>query len=140
MVAGIGIIAIRILGIFLLIGELGLASLGGWIGSSAQAWDSTLVLLAALVIVCVEVRCGVAVLSGLNWGRWCYAGCQGVVTLYMMLASFCHFLPDIFHISGETPMEILRHLAAQQLPDILVLALLFLPRRSRRFFLRDWSS
>lgn len=60
-VAGIGIIATCLLSLVMLLWDLGLSSFGGWIGSSAESWDSTLMLLAALVILCFEVRCGVAV-------------------------------------------------------------------------------
>lgn len=135
-VAGIGIISICVLSVFLLMGDLGLNSLGGWIGSSAEAWDSTLVLLAALLLICVEVRCGVAILYGQNWGRWGYVACQALVTLYMLMASFWGFLPDIFHISGETRWEIFHQLLMQKLPEAMVIVLLFAPRRSRRFFQR----
>ncbi|GAB7195541.1 hypothetical protein OS11_18130 [Dickeya oryzae] len=68
MVAGWAIIATRCLGIVLTISELGWSGFGGWLSSSAKQWDSTLVLLAALLVVCLEIRCGFAVLSGLNWG------------------------------------------------------------------------
>ena len=140
MVAGIGIIATCVLSFLMLIQDLGLSSLGGWIGSSAESWDSTLVLLSAVLIVCIEVRCGVATLTGLNWGRWGFVICQGVVSLYMVMASFWDFLPDIFHISGESRWEILHHLVVQKLPDIMVIVLLFVPHRSRRFFQRQLSA
>lgn len=83
----------------MLLWDLGLSSFGGWIGSSAESWDSTLVLLAALVILCFEVRCGVAVMAGKNWGRWGYLIGQGVISGYMLLAHFSDFLPDIFTLA-----------------------------------------
>lgn len=135
-VAGVGIIAICVLSLFLLMGDLGLSSLGGWIGSSAQSWDSTLVLLAALLLLCIQIRCGVAILSGFNWGRWVYVICQGLGSFYMLLASLGDFLPDIFHFSGETQWQILHQLFMQKLPEMMVIFLLFAPRRSRRYFQR----
>ncbi|MGK2889391.1 MAG: YbjO family protein [Candidatus Malihini olakiniferum] len=59
----------------MLMWDLGLSSFGGWIGSSPESWDSTLVLLAALVILCIEVRCGVAVMAENNWECWGYLIC-----------------------------------------------------------------
>ncbi|MFC3395901.1 YbjO family protein [Brenneria rubrifaciens] len=137
MVAGIAIIATRFLGILLLIWELGPSELGGWIGTNAESWDSTLVLLLSLVIVCIEIRCGFAVLSGIGWGRWGYVVCQCLVTLYLLLASLSEFLPAIFHISGDDNTAVLHQLMLQKIPDFLVIVLLFLPRRSKRFFLRQ---
>ncbi|PWC18664.1 DUF2593 domain-containing protein [Brenneria roseae subsp. roseae] len=137
MVAGIAIIATRFLGILLLIWELGPSGLGGWIGNSAEAWDSTLVLLLSLIIICIEIRCGFVVLSGDNWGRWGYVLCQCLVTLYLLFASLSEFLPAIFHISGENNTAVLHQLMLQKIPDFLVIVLLFLPRRSKRFFLRQ---
>ncbi|ACX87741.1 DUF2593 family protein [Pectobacterium parmentieri] len=137
MVAGIAIIATRLLGIVLLVWELGLSDLSGWIGSTSEAWDSTLVVLLALVIVGVEIRCGFAVLAGANWGRWGYVACQGLVVCYLLLASLSEFMPAIFHISGENNAAVLHQLLLQKIPDLLVMALLFLPRRSKRFFLRQ---
>ncbi|WP_258570115.1 YbjO family protein [Dickeya zeae] len=136
MVAGWAIIATRCLGIVLTISELGWSGFGGWLSSSARQWDSTLVLLAALVVVCLEIRCGFAVLSGLNWGRWCFLITQCLVTVYMLTASLVEFLPPIFHVSGDGIGEILHHLLMQRLPDFLLILLLFLPRRSQRFFTR----
>ncbi|WP_246856740.1 YbjO family protein [Brenneria corticis] len=136
MVAGIAIIATRLLGVLLLAWELGLSELGGWIGSSAQSWDATLVLLLSLVIVCAEVRCGFAVLTGANWGRWGYVICQCLVALYMLLASVSEYFPAIFHISGDSHTAVLHQLLLQKIPDLLVIFLLFFPRRSRRFFTR----
>lgn len=135
-VAGIGIIATCVLSLVMLLWDLGLSSFGGWIGSSAESWDSTLVLLAALVILCFEVRCGVAVIAGKNWGRWGYLLAQGAISGYMLLASFSDFLPDIFHFSGETSWDVLHQFATQRLPDVLVIFLLFVPHRSRRYFQR----
>ncbi|TCV09160.1 uncharacterized protein DUF2593 [Samsonia erythrinae] len=137
MVAGIAIIATRLLGMVLLVWELGLSDLSGWIGSSARAWDSTLVLLLSLVIVGVEIRCGFAVLAGSNRGRWGYVACQAVVASYLLLASLSEFMPAIFHISGENNAAVLHQLLLQKIPDLLVMVLLFLPRRSKRFFLRQ---
>ncbi|QTF10734.1 YbjO family protein [Brenneria izadpanahii] len=137
MVAGIAIIAIRFLGVLLVVWELGLSELGGWIASSIQTWDSSLILLLSLIIVYTEIRCGLAVLAGANWGRWGYVICQCLVVLYMLLASVSEYFPAIFHISGDNHIAVLHQLLLQKIPDLLVIALLFLPRRSRRFFLRQ---
>lgn len=137
MVAGIAIIATRVLGILLLVWELGFSDLSGWIGSNAEAWDSTLVLLLSLVVVGVEIRCGFAVLAGVNWGRWGYVACQAVVVCYLLLASLSEFIPAIFHISGENNAAVLHQILLQKIPDLLVIVLLFLPRRSKRFFMRQ---
>ncbi|ATA26953.1 hypothetical protein BIY26_00575 [Brenneria goodwinii] len=136
MVAGIAIIAIRFLGILLLVWELGLSELGGWIESSIQAWDSTVILLLSMTMVYTEIRCGVAVLAGANWGRWGYVICQCLVVSYMLIASVSEYFPAIFHISGDNHVAVLHQLLLQKIPDLLVIVLLFLPRRSRRFFTR----
>ncbi|WP_459623219.1 YbjO family protein [Dickeya oryzae] len=52
----------------------------------------------------------------------------------MLTASLVEFLPPIFHVSGDGVGEILHHLLMQRLPDFLLILLLFLPRRSQRFF------
>nr|WP_113868283.1 YbjO family protein [Brenneria salicis]NMN91344.1 uncharacterized protein DUF2593 [Brenneria salicis ATCC 15712 = DSM 30166]RBP60004.1 uncharacterized protein DUF2593 [Brenneria salicis ATCC 15712 = DSM 30166]RLM29941.1 hypothetical protein BHG07_13305 [Brenneria salicis ATCC 15712 = DSM 30166] len=137
MVAGIAIIATRFLGVLLLIWELGPSGVGNWLGGSAEAWDSTLVVLLSFIIICTEIRCGFAVLSGANWGRWGYIICQCLVTLYLLFASLSEFLPSIFHISGDDNTSVLHQLMLQKIPDFLVIVLLFLPRRSKRFFQRQ---
>ncbi|MFP9229292.1 hypothetical protein A0E43_12090 [Pectobacterium cacticida] len=134
MVAGIAIIATRFLGLALLTWELGFNGLSVWINSNTYAWDSTLIVLLSLVIIGVEVRCGFAVLTGLNWGRWGYVGCQIVAVSYLLLTSRGAALPAIFHISGESSLAILHQILLQKVPDLLVMVLLFLPRRSKRFF------
>ncbi|MEC5318571.1 YbjO family protein [Brenneria populi subsp. brevivirga] len=134
MVAGIAIIALRFLGVLLLFWELGPSELGGWMASSVREWDAMLVLLLSLLVIGVEIRCGLAVLAGADWGRWGYVACQCLVTLYMLLASFSEYFPTIFHIPGDDNLAVLRQLLLQRIPDLLVIALLFLPRRSRRFF------
>ncbi|MDX5626509.1 MULTISPECIES: YbjO family protein [unclassified Brenneria] len=136
MVAGIAIIALRVVGILLLAWELGLSELGGWIASSVQQWDSALILLLSLAVIGTEIRCGLAVLAGANWGRWGYVICQCLVAFYMLLASLSEHFPAIFHISGDNHLAVLHQLLLQQIPDLLVVILLFLPRRSRRFFTR----
>lgn len=136
MVAGIAIIALRFLGILLLAWELGPSELGGWIESSVREWDSMLILLLSLLVIGMEIRCGLAVLAGANWGRWGYVACQCLVTLYMLFASLSEYFPSIFHISGDDNVAVLHQLLLQRIPDLLVIALLFLPRRSRRFFTR----
>ncbi|SLM62961.1 MULTISPECIES: YbjO family protein [Dickeya] len=135
MVAGSAIIATRCLSVMLTISELGISGFGGWLSSSARQWDSTLVLLAALLVLCVEIRCGFAVLSGVNWGRWCFLLTQCLVTVYMLLASLLEFLPPVFHVSGDGAGEVLNQLFMQRLPDFLLILLLFIPRRSQRFFM-----
>ncbi|MCG8708982.1 DUF2593 family protein [Brenneria sp. 4F2] len=134
MVAGIAIIALRFLGILLLVWELGLDELGGWIAISVQAWDSTVILLLSLLVIGLEIRCGLAVLTGANWGRWGYVICQCLVMLYMLLASLGDYFPSIFSIPADSNAVVLHQLLLQHIPDLLVIALLFFPRRSRRFF------
>ncbi|WP_256743189.1 YbjO family protein, partial [Cronobacter sakazakii] len=41
---------------------------------------------------------------------------------------------ELFSIAGGSRREIFHSLVMQKLPDLLVLALLFIPARSRRFF------
>ncbi|WP_315707704.1 YbjO family protein [Brenneria uluponensis] len=137
MVAGTAIIATRCVSVFLIVGELGLSGLLGWLRHSAETWDSTLILLAAVLVICVEIRCGFAVLAGINWGRWCYLACQCLVTLLMAIALLADVLPPIFHFHGDGHAAMLNQLLLQKVPDFLVILLLFIPRRSQRFFLRQ---
>jgi hypothetical protein len=53
---------------------------------------------------------------------------------YLWAASLGYGYPELFSIAGESKREILRSLVMQKLPDLLVLALLFVPASCRRFF------
>ncbi|WP_304168742.1 YbjO family protein [Lonsdalea britannica] len=136
MVAGTGIIATRCVGLALVIGELGLDGFGGWLSDSAEQWDTTLLMLAAWLLFCLEVRCGFAVLYGRDWGRWCYLACQCLTVLYILIASVANVLPPIFYLSAEDEMGVLQQLLEHKAADVVMLLLLFVPRRSQRFFMR----
>jgi hypothetical protein len=134
MVAGTAMVAIKCISVLLVLGELGYAGLREFVSTSAQAWDSTLIFLAGLVVLCLQIYCGFAVIRGRNWGRWGYVACQFCVVCYLLLATIGSFLPEVFTVEGETPSQILHTLILQKIPDAVILALLFVPPASRRFF------
>ncbi|KAA9001383.1 DUF2593 family protein [Affinibrenneria salicis] len=136
MVAGTAIVATRLLGLFLLASELGVDGLRIWLLGATASWDTTLVLLTAVCLIGAEIRCGFAVIRGLNWGRWGYVACQLAASLYLLLVSLGVVALDLFQIDGDSGAQVVHQLVLQKIPDVLVVLLLFLPRRSRRFFLR----
>lgn len=67
-------------------------------------------------------------------GRWGYVVCQCIVVLYLLLATIGSVFPEVFTVEGETSGQILHVLILQKIPDVVILALLFVPTASRRFF------
>ncbi|MDT3251204.1 DUF2593 family protein [Serratia sp. root2] len=134
MVAGTAMVAIKCISVLLLLGELGVDGAQEFVSTSAQAWDSTFIFLAGLLLLCLQISCGFAVMRGHNWGRWCYVICQCLVVGYLLLATIGNFLPEVFTVEGETSSQILHVLILQKIPDALILALLFVPVTSRRYF------
>ncbi len=134
MVAGTAMVAIKCISVVLLLGELGVDGAQEFVSTSAQAWDSTFIFLAGLMLLCLQISCGFAVMRGRNWGRWGYVACQGIVVLYLLLATIGSVFPEVFTVEGETSGQILHVLILQKIPDAVILALLFVPAASRRFF------
>ncbi|MFI8417778.1 YbjO family protein [Serratia sp. NPDC078593] len=134
MVAGTAMVAIKCISVLLLLGELGFAGTREFVSTSAEAWDSTLIFLAGLLVLCVQVSCGFAVMRGRNWGRWGYLACQGIVVGYLLLAAIGNFLPEVFILNGEGHKQKLHTLLFERMPDLVILTLLFLPVASRRYF------
>ncbi|HEJ9030152.1 DUF2593 family protein [Serratia sp. Lou2A] len=134
MVAGTAMVAIKCISVVLLLGELGVDGAQEFVSTSAQAWDSTLIFLAGLMLLCLQISCGFAVMRGRNWGRWGYVACQCIVVLYLLLATIGSVFPEVFTVEGETSGQILHVLILQKIPDAVILALLFVPAASRRFF------
>ncbi|HFK7185002.1 TPA: YbjO family protein [Serratia odorifera] len=134
MVAGSAMVAIKCVSVLLLLGELGVSGTREFVSTSAQAWDSTLIFLAGILMLCLQIYCGFAVMRGRNRGRWGYVLCQAVVVGYLLLATIGSFLPEVFTVDGETNAQILHTLMLEKIPDVVILALLFLPAASRRYF------
>ncbi|CAI1521932.1 Inner membrane protein ybjO [Serratia quinivorans] len=134
MVAGTAMVAIKCISVLLLLGELGGDGAQEFVSTSAQAWDSTLIFLAGLLLLCLQISCGFAVMRGRNWGRWGYVACQCLVVGYLLLATIGSFLPEVFTVEGETSSQILHVLILQKIPDVVILALLFVPATSRHYF------
>lgn len=134
MIAGTAMVAIKCISVLLILGELGFSGLREFVTTSAQTWDSTLILLAGLVVLWLQIRCGFAVIGGRNWGRWGYVACQLIVVCYLLLATVGSFLPEVFTVEGETHSQIFHRLILQKVPDSVIILLLFLPAASRRFF------
>ncbi len=134
LVAGIAIIATRLLGVALQAHELGFDEVIRFVHRSAQAWDSTLIFIASQLLFFFELRCAIAVMRGRNWGRWGYALSQMAIILYLFIASMGWVYPELFSVSGENGQQILHLLIFQKLPDLLVLLLLYIPASSRDFF------
>lgn len=133
-VAAIAIIMIRCVDVLMVINLLGWHGLLAFVQRSAQTWSLTLVFLASLLLVFVEILCAFSVVKGRNWARWFYLATQAVATGYLGAASLGYGYPELFSIPGGSRDEIFRSLVMQKLPDLLVLFLLFIPAPSRRFF------
>jgi len=134
LVAGIGIIAVRCIGVGLQMHELGLGELMSFVYRSAQAWDSTLIFIASQLLFFVQLRCALAVMHGHHWGRLGYACAQAVVVIYLFMASMGWIYPELFNISSDNAARIIPRLISLKLPDLLILLLLFFPASSREFF------
>ncbi|CAI0996549.1 Inner membrane protein ybjO [Serratia rubidaea] len=136
LIAGTAMVAIKCISILLLLGELGLSGLQEFVSTSAQAWDSTLIFLAGIVMLCLQIYCGFAVIRGKNGGRWGYVLCQALVVGYLLLATIGSVFPEVFTVDGETNTQIMHTLILEKIPDMVILGLLFLPAASRRYFAR----
>ncbi|ALR76148.1 YbjO family protein [[Enterobacter] lignolyticus] len=133
-VAALAIILIRALDLLMIFNLLGVGGLEEFVHRSVQTWTLTLVFLASLVLVFVEIWCAFSVVKGRNWARWLYLLTQVIAAGYLWAASLGYGYPELFSIAGESKREIFRSLVMQKLPDLLVLFLLFVPASSRRFF------
>lgn len=133
-IAAFAIILIRGLDLLMILNLLGLRGLEAFVLRSVQTWSLTLVFLASLVLVFVEIWCAFSLIKGRNPARWIYLGTQIIATGYLWAASLGYGYPELFSIAGESKREIFHSLVVQKLPDLLVIALLFVPSASRRFF------
>ncbi|CQD46816.1 glycine/betaine ABC transporter permease [Yersinia enterocolitica] len=129
LIAGPAIIATRFVGVILLVATLGWGGTGSFIYESLQSWDSGLIFIASILILLLEMVCGVAVCLRQNWARWCYVACQLLVVVYLLMASLDWLVldVDVFRIEGDTGAEILHSLLLQKIPDVVILGLLFFP-------------
>ncbi|HEN3609542.1 YbjO family protein [Yersinia enterocolitica] len=129
LIAGTAIIATRFVGVILLVATLGWGGTGSFIYESLQSWDSGLIFIASILILLLEMVCGVAVCLRQNWARWCYMACQLLVVVYLLMASLDWLVldVDVFRIEGDTGAEILHSLLLQKIPDVVILGLLFFP-------------
>ncbi|MRS13776.1 DUF2593 family protein [Enterobacteriaceae bacterium RIT691] len=133
-VAALAIILIRALDLLMIFNLLGLHGAEAFIQRSVQTWTLTLVFLASLVLVFIQIWCAFSLVKGRNLARWVYLLTQVIGAGYLWAASLGYGYPELFSIAGESKQEILRSLVMQKLPDILVLLLLYVPASSRRFF------
>jgi hypothetical protein len=118
----------------MILNQLGAQGIADFIHRSVQTWALTLVFLASLVLVFIEIWCAFSLVKGRNWARWLYLLTQIIVISYLWAASLGYGYPELFSVAGESKREIFHALALQKLPDLLVLTLLFLPPSCRRFF------
>lgn len=128
------IILIRGLDVLMIMNTLGIRGMGEFIHRSVQTWSLTLVFLASLVLVFIEIYCAFSLVKGRSWARWVYLATQIIVSGYLWAASLGYGYPELFSIAGESKRDILHSLVMQKLPDLLILFLLFIPASSRRFF------
>ncbi|HDN6545136.1 TPA: YbjO family protein [Salmonella enterica subsp. enterica serovar Chester] len=133
-VAAMAIILIRGLDVLMIMNTLGIRGMGEFIHRSVQTWSLTLVFLASLVLVFIEIYCAFSLVKGRSWARWVYLATQIIVSGYLWAASLGYGYPELFSIAGESKRDILHSLVMQKLPDLLILFLLFISAPSRRFF------
>lgn len=134
MVAGTAMVAIKCVSVLLLLSELGVEGALDFVNTSAQAWGSTFIFLAGMMLLYLQISSGFEVMRGRKRGRWGYLACQCVVVCYLLLATIGSVLPEMFTVEGETSGQILQLLILHKIPDVVILALLFVPATSRRFF------
>lgn len=82
---------------------------------------------ASIVLLLLDMMCGVAVCHRRNWARWYYLICQLIIMIYLLMASLNWLEPDIFRIEGDSGAEILHSLLLQKIPDVVIIGLLFSP-------------
>ncbi|MEO3989287.1 YbjO family protein [Pseudocitrobacter cyperus] len=133
-VAALAIIMIRCLDLLMIFNLLGVNGVVDFIHRSVQTWSLTLVFLASLILVFIEIGCAFSLVKGRNWARWLYLLTQIIAASYLWAASLGYGYPELFSIAGESKREIFHSLVMQKMPDLLVLFLLFVPQNSRRFF------
>lgn len=134
LVAGIAIIATRLLSVLLQIEEAGIEGITSFAYRSAQAWDSTLIFIASQLIFFFELRCAVALMRGKNWARWGFVVAEIVILFYMFCASMGWVYPELFSIKGQNSAQVIPLLMMQKLPDVVLIFLLFVPAHCRQFF------
>ncbi|BFI69972.1 hypothetical protein B7R74_18040 [Yersinia pseudotuberculosis] len=127
VIGGTAIIATRIIGVLLLVAELGFSGVSDFISDSLQRWDTGLIFFASIVLLLLDMVCGVAVCHRRNWARWYYLICQLIIMIYLLMASLNWLEPDIFRIEGDSGAEMLHSLLLQKIPDVVIIGLLFFP-------------
>lgn len=125
LIAGTAIIATQFLGVLLLVAELGWSGTSEFLDENLQSWDSALILIASILLLLLEIVCGVAVCHRQNWARWCYLLCQILVIFYLLIVSLDWLVLDVFRVEGDSGAEILHSLLLQKIPDVLIIGLLF---------------
>ncbi len=136
LIAAIGIMTTRCLDLVLLFNMLGFTGAMEFLHRGMQTWALRGIFFGSIIMLVTELYCAVAIPRGLNWGRWIFLLTQVIAVGYLWAVSLGFGYPELFSITGETQREILHSLFIQKLPDLLVLFLLFVPRRSRLFFRR----
>ena len=68
--------------------------------------------LAGLMLLCLQISCGFAVMRGRNWGRWGYVVCQCIVVLTCCWPPSAAFSPGVYR-GRETSGQILHVLIPQ---------------------------
>ncbi|CRY18174.1 glycine/betaine ABC transporter permease [Yersinia enterocolitica] len=81
LIAGTAIIATRFVGVILLVATLGWEGTGSFIYESLQSWDSGLIFIASILILLLEMVCGVAVYVCGKTGR---AGAMWPVNCWLL--------------------------------------------------------
>lgn len=93
------IILIRGLDVLMIMNTLGIRGMGEFIHRSVQTWSLTLVFLASLVLVFVEIYCAFSLVKGRSWARWVYLATQIIVSGYLWAASLGYGYPELFSIA-----------------------------------------
>ncbi|CNI58703.1 YbjO family protein [Yersinia mollaretii] len=127
LIAGTAIIATQFLGVLLLVAELGWGGTSEFLDENLQSWDSALILVASILLLLLEIVCGVAVCRRQNWARWCYLLCQILIIFYLLIVSLDWLVLDVFRVEGDSGAEILHSLLLQKIPDVVIIGLLFFP-------------
>ena len=109
-VAAFAIILIRGLDLLMILNQLGVQGIADFVHRSVQTWALTLVFLASLALVFIEIWCAFSLVKGRNWARWLYLLTQIIVISYLWAASIGYGYPELFSVAGESKREILHAL------------------------------
>jgi hypothetical protein len=121
------------IGLLMILNQLGVQG-SGFVHRSVQTWALTLVFLSSLVLVFIEIWCAFSLVKGATGRVGCSADADYRDWLPVGRVIGLRLSRAVQHCRGIEARNLA--LVMQKLPDLLVLAMLFVPAPCRRFFLQ----